>query len=63
MQHTNVSVVKVNYVNIPASAIRHSDEPRSDLQLREHAKYCPTERESRQQTKQKQNNNNMIVSL
>lgn len=45
MQHTNVSVVKVNYVNIPASAIRHSDEPRSDLQLREHAKYSPTERE------------------
>lgn len=46
MQHTNVSVVKVYYVNIPARAIRHSDKPRSDLQLREHVKYCPTERES-----------------
>jgi len=45
MQHTNVSIVKVYYVNIPASAIRHSDKPRSDLQLREHAKYCPTKRE------------------
>ena len=45
MQHTNVSVVKVYYVNIPASAIRHSCKPRSDLQLREHAKYCPTKRE------------------
>ena len=45
MQHTNVSIVKVYYVNIPASAIRHSDKPRSDLQLRERAKYCPTERE------------------
>ena len=31
MQHTNVSVVKVYYVNIPASAIRHSDKPRSGL--------------------------------
>ena len=45
MQHTNVSIVKVHHVNIPASAIRHSDKHRSDLQLREHAKYCPTERE------------------
>lgn len=45
MQHTNVSVAKVYHVNIPASAIRHSDKPRSDLQPREHAKYCPTERE------------------
>lgn len=45
MQHSNVSVVKVYYVNTPASAIRHSDKPRSDLQLREHAKYSPTKRE------------------
>ena len=45
MQHTNVRVVKVYYVNIPASAIRHSDKSRSDLQLRERAKYYPTERE------------------
>ena len=45
MQHTNVSIIKVYYVNIPASAIRHNYKPRSDLQLREHAKYCPTERE------------------
>ena len=45
MQHTNVSIVKVYYVNIPASAIRHNYKPRSDLQLREHAKYCPTKRE------------------
>jgi len=62
MQHTNVSVAKVYYVNILASAIRHSNKPRSDLQQRERVKYCP-QRESRQQTKQKQNNNNMIVSL
>ncbi len=45
MQHTNVSVVRVNYVNIPASAIRHSDKPSCTTQQREHAKYCPTERE------------------
>ena len=45
MQRTNVSIVKVYYVNIPASAIRHSDMPRSGLQHREHAKYSPTERE------------------
>ncbi len=45
MQHTNVGIDKEYYVNIPASAIRHSDKPRSDLQLRERAKYCPTERE------------------
>ena len=45
MQHTNVSVVREYYVNIPASAIRHSDMPRSGMQQRERAKYCPTERE------------------
>ena len=37
MQLTNVSVVKVHYVNIPASAIRHSDKPISTTQQRDNA--------------------------
>lgn len=37
MQHTNVSVVKVCYVNIPASAIRHSDKANCTTQQRDNA--------------------------
>ena len=37
MQHTNVSVVKVHYVKIPASAIRHSDKPSCTTQQRDNA--------------------------
>ena len=51
MQHTNVSVAKVYYVNILASAIRHSDMPRSGMQQRERAKYCPTERVDNKQSR------------
>ena len=37
MQLTNVSVVKVYYVNTPASAIRHSDKPICTMQQRDNA--------------------------
>ena len=37
MQHTNVSVAKVYYVNILASAIRHSDKPSCTTQQRDYA--------------------------
>jgi len=37
MQHTNVSVIKVYYVNIPASAIRHGDKPSCTTQQRDNA--------------------------